>query len=151
MILSPSLPLLQLLLDTLKKVALFIKNTRQSVKKRTTSFLTSAKTWVTSSRPMRICKLVLEKTKRKLKQLTKQPLKNLSLSINELWTGFSHSAVWSRWKSNYEKLSSTIHHLSLVLFIQTSLLCEKLYRMSKNKLGQSKTKLKDSGNGKDVS
>ena len=150
MILLPSLPLLQPLLDTLKKAVLFIKNIRQSVRKRTTSFLISAKTWVTSSRPMRICKLVLEKTKRKLKQLTKQLLKNLNRLINKLWTEFSPSVVWNKWKLNYEKLLSIIRHLSSVLYIQTSLLCEKLFKMSKNKLEQSKTKLKSSENGKDV-
>ena len=151
MILLPSLPLLQLLSDISKKAALFIKNTKQSVRKRTTSFLISAKTWVISSRPMRICKLVLEKTKRKLKQSIKQPLKNLSLLTSELWTGFLRSAVWRKWKSNYEKLLFTIHHLSSALYIQTSLLCEKLFKMSKDKLEQSKTKLKGSGYGKDAS
>ena len=150
MILLPSLPLLQPLSGTLKKAVLFIKNTKQSVRKRTTSFLTLAKTWVTSSRPMRICKLVLEKTKRKLKQLTKQLLKNLNRLINKLWTEFLLNVVWHKWKLNCEKLLFTIHHLSSALYIQTSLLCEKLFKMSKNKLEQSKTKLKNSENGKDV-
>ena len=151
MILSLSSPLPQLLLGTLKKAALFTKNIKQSVRKRTTSFLTSARTWVASLQPMKICKLLLEKSKRKTKQLTKRLLKNLNLLTSKLWTGFSHSAVWSKWKLNYEKLLSTIHHLSLALFIQTSLLCEKLFRTSKKKPEQSKTESKDSENGKDAS
>lgn len=133
MTLSRFLPLLQLLSATSKKAALYTKNIKQSAKKRTTLFLTSVKIWVTSFWPMRLCRLRLKKNKKTIKQDLKPIIKNLSLSINKLWTGFSPSAVWHKWKLNYEKLLFTIHHQNWVLFTQTSLLCGKFFSRNEKK------------------